>query len=411
MKPIMPRDDIRPVILGGDWSTYSIAREFYEAFGVTSYCVAPGAVSVIGKSRFVEMLPVDTMGQSDVLEAIRVAVGRNEGKRIVLMANTDDRVATVEAIRDDLPESVVFQFPPREAAALVSDKVSFAELCSRHGLDTPRTEVVSLGGEGRIQPSEVGFPLIAKPAVSAEYASYFEKGFQKVYFFHRQEELDGLWRDLREAGFGGTFLVQELIPGDDTYMDSITMYVDSLGRVTLRASAQVLLEDHVPLLFGNPVAMITKPMPELWEKLEGLLGEIGWHGFVNVDLKRDPRDGRQVFMDCNPRIGSNSYYVCAGGVNPMYMLVRDIVDGVAEEPRHVERNVLYERVPTKLARRYLRDPELRSWFDAVVRAGGAHNPTRCPDDTKKARLYGLAMERNYIRKFKRYYPEPTDTSF
>ena len=51
---------------------------------------------------------------------------------------------------------------------------------------------------------------------------------------------------LKDAGFRDTFLVQELIPGDNTAMRSITAYVDSRGKVTLIGSARVLLEDRLP---------------------------------------------------------------------------------------------------------------------------------------------------------------------
>jgi D-aspartate ligase len=411
MKPLQERNDLCPVILGGDWSTYSLAREFFEAFGVTSLCVAPGAVAVIEKSRFIRMERVASMGDDDVCAAVCAIAQRVPDKHVVLIANTDDRVETVERIRDVLPSNVVVMLPPHEVASMVSDKVRFQELCARYGLDTPRTEIVSLAGQDPISATTVPFPLIAKPAVSSEYAHLFAQGFQKVYFLHEQRELDELWDSLRAAGFGGTFLVQELISGDDSYMDSITMYVDTRGEVCLCAGAHVLLEDHVPALFGNPVAMITKAFPEEWEKLGHMLRDIGYHGFANIDLKRDPQTGRKCFMDFNPRIGANSYYVCAGGVNPMYVLVRDVVDGEEQELACVERNVLYTRIPPRLARSYLRDPELLALFDRVVDEGAVFNPTRCPEDTMPSRYFGMLMEMNYIRKFHRYYPEPTETSF
>ncbi len=320
MKPLMPREDIQPVILGGDWSTYALAREFYEAFGVTSRVIWPGVVAVIKYSRFIEHVVVDTAGEDDVLAAVKRIAADAADKTVVLIANTDDRVRTVEAICDRLPENVVYQLSPHELVDRVSDKVSFQRMCAEYGLDVPKTEVVSLAGDEPIAASEVGFPLVAKPAVSSEYAHLYPKGFQKVYFMHG-------------------------------------------------SAAHVILEDHVPALYGNPVAMITKPVPELWDKVGAMLKGIGWRGFANIDLKRDPKTGRAIFMDFNPRIGANSYYSCAAGVNPMYVLVRDIVDGVHGEAHSIERNVLYKRVPVSLARRYVTDPELPS-TGASGRASG-----------------------------------------
>lgn len=408
---LMKRDDIQPVILGGDMSTYPLAREFYEAFGVASYVVAIDAIAVIKKSRFVKMFNVADNGQDSVKAAVCKIAEQNADKKVILIANTDDRVELIENIQGELPANVVCPLPPHDLMSEVSDKVRFQELCASYGLDVPKTEIVSLAGAEHIAPTKISFPLIAKPAASSEYNHFIAQGFQKVYFVQDQTELSGIWASLRAAGFGGEFLVQELIEGDDTFMDSLTIYVaKTTGKVAMLSGAHVLLEDHAPTLFGNPVAMITKPMEEMWEQATRLLEGIGWYGFANIDIKRDPKNGRKLFLDLNPRIGANSYYSAAAGVNPMYVLVRDVIDGVSEHVQ-ISDGVLYHRIPVKLTRKYLRAPKLIAKFDRVVAAGKTVNPLRCKDDTLGSRWAGFLMEKNFVRKFARYYPKPTDTSF
>ena len=405
------RTDIVPLILGGDMSVYPLAREFHEAFGVSSTCVCPSPISIIERSRFIDTHHVDTMEADSILEAVTEVAQANKDRHIILMANYDAAVERVSAIADQLPDNVRFALPPHDVVERVSNKIEFEHICAEYGLDAPHSEVVKLAGGEPIAPTKVPFPLIAKPAVSsAEFFRLFDKGFKKVYFIQEQSELDQLWSDLRAEGFTGDFLVQELIGGDDTYVDMITVFVNQAGKVTLFVSSQVLLEDHAPTLFGNPVAMITRPMPELWEKVEAMLGGIGWYGFANFDMKRDPKTGREIFMDFNPRIGNNSYYACVGWANPMRALVADLVDGT-DEVHRISENGLYTRARPALVRRYLTDEALRSEFDQIVRARKVANPMRYPADTLRARLVGKAMELNYDRKFARYYTKPTDTSF
>lgn len=411
MQPLMQRDDIQPVILGGDWSTYPMAREFNEAFGVSSYCIALDAVAVIKNSKFITMYNVEHVDEVHVKTAIEDIAATHASQTVIVMANTDDRVAIMEAIQEGLPANVLCPLPPHDLMLQVSDKVRFHEICAEYGLDTPHTENVCLAGTEPIAPSKISFPLVVKPAASSEYASMYPLGFQKVYFMHEQAQLDELWTSLRAAGFVGTMLVQELIEGDDTYMDSLTMYVNQAGKVCFCSSAQVLLEDHVPALFGNPVAMITKPMPDLWESATHMLEGIGWRGFANIDLKRDPKTGRKIFMDFNPRMGANSYYNAAAGINPMYTLVRDLVDHADEAPVKLERSILYHRIPVSLIEKYILDPELKAEYKAIVKSGQTFNPTRNKADSLKSQLSGFLMEKNYIRKFAEYYPEPTQTSF
>lgn len=411
VRPLMQRDDVVPLIIGGDWSTYSLAREFFEAFGVTSACVLAYPIDLVAHSRLIDMYLVENMGDEQVLGGIERVARDAGGRTVVIVANSDDRVEQVERLRARLPENVVFGNAPRELVERVSDKVRFQELCCAHGLDVPATEVVSLAGTAPIAPTDVPFPVVAKPAVSGEYVNLYLKGFKKVYLVRDQAGLDRLWADLRDAGFAGDFLVQEVVPGDDTCKDNVIVYCGADGAPRLLASATTLLEDHAPMYYGNAVTMLTRPMPELWESLTALLAEIGWRGFASVDLKRDPASGRQVFMDFNPRVGSNSYYVCAAGANPMYVLVRDLVDGAADEVVRAEGETLYTRAPVRLARRYVRDAALRAHVDELLRAGRVAHPLRMRADTPRAQLMGLIMELNYVRKFREHYPRPTDDAF
>lgn len=142
-----------------------------------------------------------------------------------------------------------------------------------------------------------------------------------------------------------------------------------------------------------------------------MLEGIGWRGFASIDLKRDPTTGRAVFMDFNPRVGSNSYYVCAAGANPMRALVSDLVDGERGETVRAEREAIYTRAPVSLARRYIRDADLLARFNELARAGRVVSPLRMRGDSLRSQLMGRVMELNYVRKLRASYPEPTDTSF
>ncbi len=405
------RDDIMLMVLGGDVSAYALCREFHEAFGSRCVCAVPAPIALIKHSSFIDVHVTEDMKAPDFERAVAEVARAHADKKIVLMANTDAIVAEVEKIASTFPENVICPLPPHDLMLRVSDKIEFAKLCDEYGLHAPVSQVVDLSGPAEIPPAEVPFPLIAKPAASSGYAHLYPQGFKKVYFITDQAELDTLWRDLRAVGFDGKFLVQQLIEGDDTYVDMITIYISSKGEATMFSSSQVLLEDHDPSLFGNPVAMITRPMPELWEKVATMLKDLGWRGFANFDLKRDPHTGTPLFMDFNPRIGRNSYYAVAGGVNPMRVLVDDLVDGHAEGVAKIDKKSLYTLAPTSLIRHYLTDPALRKEYDDLVKSGAVFNPTKYAGDSLKARLMGTLMERNYVRKFKNNYPNPTDTAF
>lgn len=406
------RTDFIPIVLGGDIGSYALIREFHEAFGVKSIAMGPGFIGAIVHSKIAETHLIDAYTAGPLLAGLEAVHARFPEQRIVLVANTDPLIETLEEIHGDLPSYVSCTIPPRAAFDAVCDKGTFARLCREHGLEAPRTEVVRLAGTEPIAPSQIPFPVVAKPAVSAGYYDTLLKGFKKVYYITAQAELDELWRDLRASGFTGDFLVQELIGGDDTYMDSLTLYIGRDGKPRLLGAAQVLLEDHAPAMLGNPVAMVIREKPELWRRAAALLADAGYRGFANFDVKRDPATGREIFLDCNPRMGRNSYYNVAGGVNPMEVLVRDAIDGADDDVRIAGAPALYTLVPLSLLRRYVRDEELLAEVNDLILRKRVFDPQRYEADRGLRRMIDVELtEKNQIRKFARYYPEATDTSF
>ena len=408
-----PRQDVVPVILGGDIGVYALAREFHEAFGVRSHVVNSGFIGAITHSCVCETHTIPVLDGEHVREEVASIAAGCPDRHVVLIGNTAAVIELIEGVADGLPDNVVPCVPPKDACDAVCDKVNFSRLCTAHGLDVPQMCVVHFDGEGSYEGLEdMPLPVVAKPAVSADYYRYIVRGFQKVYYLTSREDPGATLARLAEAGFAGDFLVQELIGGDDTYMDSLTLYVGADGSPRLFGAAQVLLEDHSPSMLGNPVAMIVREKPELWERASALLADVGYRGFANFDIKRDPATGRELFLDCNPRIGRNSYYNVAGGVNPMQVLVHDVVDGRRDEVRVASRHVLYSLVPNSLLRRYVRDEALLAEVDDLIARGLVFDPQRYPADWGLRRRMDVELtERNQVRKFNRYYPQATDSSF
>ena len=407
-----------PVILGGDIGVYGIGRSFHEAFGCRCTCVASAPTEAITRSVFfdVEHLPAHS-DDSQALAVLHGIAAANPGRDLVLMANHDTHSTFVARHADELRASgYAIPFPSLDTIEHLTDKAEFSRVCAAEGVDTPGTVVVDMAGAG--DPSwaapEVpfAFPLVAKAARGDAYDAIDFEGKRKIWFLEAPGELADLWHRLAGAGFRDRFLVQELIPGDNTQMRSITAYVDSTGEVTLIGSARVLLEDHAPTMIGNPVAMITEPFDDLMEAARRILTSSGYRGFANFDVKIDPRDARAVFFEVNPRIGRNNWYMSAAGHNPMVPMVADLVHHERVTPETARTEILYSLVPDRLLLHYLRDEALRARVRGLVRGGLRFDPLEYPAETDlRRRLVVAAQKLNQYRKFHRFYPDATDRSF
>ncbi len=410
-EPAAPREDIVPVLLGGDLSIYALGRQFHEAFGVKSIALHLAFIAAIERSSIFTCRTVSSTDDDAIASELAAIAGAHPTQRVIVMANTDPQIAQLIRIREGLPGNVILPIPSAEAFASVSDKIAFGDIARAHGLRVPETQVIDLAGTGRIL-SEIPFPLIAKPARSSSFMPLYEQGFKKVYALDGQDELDMLVAKLRAAGYGDPFILQERILGDDTFMGAITCYMDGKGKLRLWSGAQALLEDHAPTMRGNSVAMMTRPMEELRAPVEEMLRGIGYAGFVEIDVKRDPKTGEHVFFEINPRIGRNSYISVCGGVNPVRVMVEDLVDGKPARLLTADEPALYTLIPLRLLYRYITDPELLAEVKGLVSEGRIFDPQHYAAETDPVReALVRATELNQIRKFARYYPKPTESSF
>jgi len=412
----------QPVIIGGDLGAYALARELNDAYGVKALLVTAYNVNAIRDSSIIERHEFAQANQEGPLvdELLRIGrdlTTRNPRRKLLLLANTDWRIRVMAVHRAELEQYYVVPIPSLEVLDQVSDKQGFERLATAHGMPVPRSfyEDFSNAGDAgwtpQPVPDDLAFPVVAKPADSSQYENLIFEGRRKVYRIDTPAELDRLWDKLAKAGFRDTFVAQELVEGDDTEMYSVTAYVDTTGTVSLLCSAHVLLEEHHPATLGNPCAMITTPIAEILEPVKPFLTGIGYRGFANFDVKRDPRTGRFYFLEVNPRIGRNSFYNVGAGVNPMEVLVSDVIDGHPMGARTAGRESLYSIIPNRLLLRYVLDPDLAAQVRRLMKAGRI-SPQRNPKDMSFKRwLHLMESELNQYVKFAKYYPKPTNTGF
>jgi D-aspartate ligase len=413
--------NLLPVAVGGDIGIYGLVRAFHEAYGCQSIALTGIATRAVQHSSIVTNLVVPGLDTEEVLiPALEQVAAEHPDRTLVLVTNADWYVRMIVQNAERLSQHYLMSFCTPEVLDQVGSKDGFAEVCERVGIPTPKTVPVNVaklraaGGRSAIGALEVDldFPVVAKPASTAEHHYLEMPGKNKIDHLATRAELDDLLGRLLDAGYEGVYLVQDAIPGYETQMRSLTAYRDTSGHVTVLATGRVLLEEHHPGTLGTPSVILTEPYEDAMDAAVRFLEETGYVGFANFDYKRDPRTGQHVYFEMNPRIGRNSYYVTAAGANPARALVADLVEHRTPDLVRGTAEKLYCVVPFGLLMRYITDPDLRARLRRVKRAGGLAPPLKyAADRTWRRRYVVTGVTQMYRRKYQKYYPKPTSGGF
>lgn len=394
-----------PVILGGDITTYSLARSFHEEYGIRSLAVSMVRSRLCADSDIIENIIVPTMDTKETFLKELVKIGEERGgKKLILLACGDWYVRMIVENRAELEKYYVIPYIQEELLNRLVLKDSFYEICEEVGVPYPKTYVYDCKNPPEKLDLPFPFPVIAKPASSAQYHYAKFPGKKKVFKFDTQEKLEEMLRNLNASSYDYKFLLQDFIPGDDTGMRILTCYCDQNSKVRFMAFGQTLLEDKGDMGIGNPVAIINRVDLEIMNHAKRLLEHVGYTGFANFDIKYDPRDNSYRFFEINTRLGRSNYYVTASGFNTVKWIVDDLIyhKQFADEPVIADNtDCLYTVVPKSILKKYIKDEKLKAEMLSLYARGKAVNPIDYKAETKFLRkIYPQVFLWKQKKKFK-----------
>jgi len=201
-------------------------------------------------------------------------------------------------------------------------------------------------------------------------------------------------------------ILQEFIPGDDSYMRVLTSYSDRNARVTTMCLGHVLLEEHSPHGIGNHAVILTEYNQELCLKMKALLESLHYVGFSNFDIKYDSRDRKYKAFEINCRQGRSNYYVTGSGHNIARLLVEDLIQEKELPFQIVQEKSLWRMVPRKVAFKFT-PRQYHAEMKALIKAGkDAHSLEYAGDASLKRRLRVIKNHLGNIKRFDQYNKVP-----
>jgi D-aspartate ligase len=184
---------------------------------------------------------------------------------------------------------------PLQIPRRLANKGSLRALCTEIGTPFARSVVPHSNEDVLAFARGTEFPIVAK---ATEQWLLLNDRFN-VKVIKTPEELFGLYEQLDHAG-RQRLILQEYIPGDDWVSHG---YYNPKKNIAVTFTGRKLLD--YPADAGSTAQGLSLGNETLRRESERFLQATGYSGIIDIDWRKDQRDGQYKILDCNPRVGQN----------------------------------------------------------------------------------------------------------
>lgn len=313
--PTTPARSARPagaVVLGADYRALGVARSLGRR-GVPVCIVRDPGEPLAATSRFATRRVAWPEDHADRAAFLCDLADRGGLAGWALIPSADETAALVARHHEALASRFALTTPGWESLRWAYDKRRTHALAETVGVPSPRT--VTPGGRELPRDLGIPFPVVIKPAVKESFNALTAA---KAWRVDDAADLHRRWADACALVDPATLVIQELIPGGGEAQVSFAALCrdgEPLAHLTARRTRQY------PADFGRASTFVeTVDLPEIVEPSLRLLREIRWTGLVEVEYKRDPRDGALRLLDMNPRVWGWHTLCARAGVDFPWLL-------------------------------------------------------------------------------------------
>jgi predicted ATP-grasp superfamily ATP-dependent carboligase len=224
----------------------------------------------------------------------------------VLVPGSDGALAAISSARARLEPNVKLGLPAPAAVEASLDKLRLLEAARIAGVPSPKTVVCDRDEEAAVAASELGFPVVLKPAkaILEQNGSWSRPNTRVVV---DQAELEELL-----PAYGRPILVQACERGI-VYSCAGVMAADGLLALVTSRYRRTWPPDAGEVAYSETV----ETPPDLARGIATMLSSLQWEGLFEVELIRRADDSFAA-IDFNPRLyGSLAVAVAAGAALPV----------------------------------------------------------------------------------------------
>jgi D-aspartate ligase len=278
---------------------------------------------------------IDPWRNQDELVAALLAFARSQRQPPVLYPETDATLLLASRHRGELSAAFRMMLADSELVERLVDKGRFAALARRHDLPVPHTERLH-PEPGQAPPAlDLPFPLIVKPVVRGHRWTPVGAGAKATQVGDAAHWAQA-WPRLAAAG--GELVVQELVPGPETAIESYHAYIDADGEIAGEFTGRKIRTS--PPHYGYSTAVEVVELADVAALGREVLHRIGLRGVAKADFKRDER-GALHLLEINPRFNLWHHPGAIAGVNLPALVHADLTGRPRPPGRRATRRVVW----------------------------------------------------------------------
>ena len=393
-----------PILLGSDMNAYGMARAFYEAYGIKPLVLGRAQLTATQNSRILHFQQIEKLNEQEYfVPALEKIANQLQGQKLLLLACGDDYAKLIIKNKEVLQKHFTIPYIDESLMDEILLKENFYKMCEKYSFKYPGTTTVTAENYENFTPP-FEYPIILKASNSVAYWACKFPGKKKVFIAHDEAEKTAILKAIYSSSYQDTMIVQEFIPGDDSYMRVLNAYVGKDGKVKLMCLGNPILEEHSPEGIGSYAAIITTYDKDLMDKVKFFLEDIGYTGFANFDMKYDYRDNEYKLFEINLRNGRSSYFVTASGHNLMKYVADDHMLNIKQETTYAQNEHLWTIIPKGVLFKYASNEKLKIKAKSLIRDGEWTNSLYYDKDMNLKRWIKLTLNSlNYYRKYKKYF--------
>ncbi len=212
-----------------------------------------------------------------------------------LFPTSDGDVSFVARHSETLSSHFRLTVPAWDVLQWAFDKRLTHQLAEEMGIGHPATYYPR--DREQVAALECQFPVILKPAFKEGFNAFVHA---KAWQVNNRNELLLRYEQACAMVSSDIIMVQEVIPGDGrTQFSYAALCTEGQPRVSLVARRT----RQYPVDFGRSSTLVeTVDEPDVEQASIPLLAALHYTGLMEVEFKRDPRNGQLKLLDMNPRV-------------------------------------------------------------------------------------------------------------